>query len=149
MVRTETLDLADRLLDELSGGERQRAVLARALAQEPRVLLLDEPTAFLDLNHAALLLDLVRDLCRQRALGVVLVVHDLNLAAMYCDRLLLLSRGTVHASGTPADVLTYARLREVYGTELYVAPNDVTGQIVVLPLSREHRERLAGSRGSG
>jgi iron complex transport system ATP-binding protein len=149
MVRTDTLELADRLLDEVSGGERQRAVLARALAQEPRALLLDEPTAFLDLNHAALLLDLVRDLSRQRSLGVVLVVHDLNLAAMYCDRLLLLSRGTVHASGTPADVLTYARLREVYGTELYVAPNDVTGQIVVLPLSREHRERLAGSRRVG
>ena len=133
---------------ELSGGERQRAVLARALAQDARILLLDEPTAFLDLRHAVLLLDLVRDLCRSRALAVAVVLHDLNLAAMYCDRLVLLDRGRVHAAGTPAAVLTYRDLCTVYGTELYVAPNDVTGQLVVLPLSREYRERLQGySRG--
>ncbi|HZR79726.1 MAG TPA: ABC transporter ATP-binding protein [Candidatus Binatia bacterium] len=142
MVRTDTRALAGRMLDEISGGERQRVVLARALAQEPRILLLDEPTAFLDLRHAVLLLDLVRDLCRERDLAVVLVVHDLNLAAMYCDRLVLLSKGEVHATGAPAEVLSYARLCEVYETELYVAPNDVTGQTVVLPLSREHRARL-------
>jgi iron complex transport system ATP-binding protein len=144
MERAEILELADRSVDELSGGERQRAVLARALAQDARILLLDEPTAFLDLKHAVLLLDLVRDLCRSRALAVAVVLHDLNLAAMYCDRLILLDRGTVHAAGTPAEVLTYRDLCTVYGTELYVAPNDVTGQLVVLPLSREYRERLEG-----
>jgi cobalamin transport system ATP-binding protein len=147
MQRTETLELADRPVDELSGGERQRAVLARALAQEPRALLLDEPTAFLDPSHAVLLLDLVRDLCVQHSLGVVVVVHDLNLAAMYCDRLILLSAGAIRACGPPSEVLTYALLCEVYGTELYVAPNDVTGQTIVLPLAREHRERLRLARG--
>jgi iron complex transport system ATP-binding protein len=143
MVRAQVLELADRPVDELSGGERQRVVLARALAQDAGILLLDEPTSFLDLKHAVLLLDLVRELCRARDLAVAVVLHDLNLAAMYCDRLLLLDRGRVHASGTPEEVLTYHDLCAVYGTELYVAPNDVTGRLVVLPLSREHRERLA------
>jgi len=146
MRRTETLDLAERPVDELSGGERQRVVLARALAQEAPVLLLDEPTAFLDLRHAVVLLDLVKDLAREgRSVG--LVVHDLNLASMYCDRLLLLAGGSVVAEGTPDEVLTWARLCEVYGTELYVAPNDVTGKTIVLPLSREHLERLHPPRG--
>jgi len=143
MQRAGVLEPADRPLDRLSGGERQRAVLARALAQQPRILLLDEPTAFLDLRHAVLLLDLVRDLCRGEGLAVAVVLHDLNLAAMYCDRLVLLSRGRVHAAGDPATVLNYRDLCDVYGTELYVAPNDVTGQLVVLPLSREYRERVA------
>jgi len=143
MERAEVLELAERSVDELSGGERQRVVLARALAQDARILLLDEPTAFLDLKHEVVLLDLVRELCRTRRLAVVVVLHDLNLAAMYCDRLLLLDRGRAHATGPPDAVLTYADLCAVYGTELYVAPNDVTGQRVVLPLSREHRERLA------
>lgn len=143
MARAEVLELADRPVDELSGGERQRVVLARALAQDAGILLLDEPTSFLDLRHAVLLLDLVRDLCRARGLAVAVVLHDLNLAAMYCDRLLLLDRGRVHAVGTPDEVLTYRDLCAVYGTELYVALNDVTGRLVVLPLSREHRERLA------
>jgi iron complex transport system ATP-binding protein len=143
MARAEVSALAERRLDELSGGERQRAVVARALAQEPRVLLLDEPTASLDLRHAVLLLDLLKDLARDRGLAVAVVLHDLNLAAMYCDRLALLSQGRLHAAGPPSEVLAYRDLCAVYGTDLYVAPNDVTGQIVVLPLSREHRDRLA------
>jgi iron complex transport system ATP-binding protein len=142
MALADVSGLAGRRLDELSGGERQRAVVARALAQEPRVLLLDEPTASLDLRHAVLLLDLLRDLARDRGLAVAVVLHDLNLAAMYCHRLALLSRGRLHAAGPPVEVLRYQDLCEVYGTELYVAPNDVTGQTVVLPLAREHRERL-------
>lgn len=134
MERTDVAALADRPIDELSGGERQRAVLARALAQEPQVLLLDEPTTYLDLRHTVLLLDLVRTLCKEESLTVVLVLHDLNLAGMYCERLALLSEGRLHVYGTPADVLVYQDLCAVYGTDLYVAPNDVTGQIVVLPL---------------
>ncbi|MFP6663707.1 MAG: heme ABC transporter ATP-binding protein [Deltaproteobacteria bacterium] len=142
MQRMDLAGLAGRPVAELSGGERQRVVLARAFAQEPRVLLLDEPTSFLDLRHTVILLDLVRDLCREEGVALGIVLHDLNLAAMYCDRLLLLSEGKCHAEGAPGDVLRYDDLCEVYGTELYVAPNDVTGQTVVLPLAREHRGRL-------
>jgi iron complex transport system ATP-binding protein len=141
MERTETLSLASRRVTELSGGERQRVILARALAQEPRILLLDEPAAFLDIRHEVEMYDLLRDL--QRAgLTVVSVLHDLNIAALYCDRLVLLAAGRVAVTGTPAEVITYQTLTDVYGTEVYVAMNDVTGALNVLPLSREHRERL-------
>ena len=143
--RVDLAGYAERFCDRISGGERQRAVLARALAQEPRVLLLDEPTSFLDLRHSGLFLDRVRDLARDEGLAVAVVLHDLNLAAMYCDQLLLLAAGRVAAAGRPADVLRYETLRTVYGTDLYVAPNDVTGQVVVLPLARERRQQLAAS----
>jgi iron complex transport system ATP-binding protein len=143
MQRTETAHLARRAVTELSGGERQRVILARALAQEPSILLLDEPAAFLDIRHAVEMYDLLRDLQRE-GMTVVSVLHDLNMAALYCDRLLLLQDGRVARAGTPAEVITYANLTEVYGTEVYVALNDITGCLNVLPLSREHRERLRG-----
>ena len=143
MQRTDTAHLARRAITELSGGERQRVILARALAQEPALLLLDEPAAFLDIRHEVEMYDLLRDLQRE-GMTVVSVLHDLNIAALYCDRLLLLHEGRVVRAGTPADVITYATLTEVYGTEVYVARNDITGCLNVLPLSREHRERLRG-----
>ena len=139
-------EFTNRLVDTLSGGERQRVVLARALAQEPAILLLDEPTSSLDLRHAVELCDLVRDLAREAGLGVGIVLHDLNLAGMFCDRLALLSEGVLYRAGAPSEVLRYADLCAVYGTDLYVAPNDVTGKIVVLPLAREHRH-LGGGKG--
>ncbi|MGH7786933.1 MAG: heme ABC transporter ATP-binding protein [Candidatus Binatia bacterium] len=139
--RTDTAHLARRNVTELSGGERQRVMLARALAQEPRILLLDEPAAFLDIRHEVEVYDLLRDLQRD-GLTVVSVLHDLNIAALYCDRLLLLHDGRIARAGAPAEVITYANLTEVYGTEVYVAMNDITGTLNVLPLSREYRERL-------
>src|SRR5262245_38099361 len=146
MERTDTAHLARRAITELSGGERQRVILARALAQEPEILLLDEPAAFLDIRHEVEMYDLLRDL--QRAgITVVSVLHDLNLAALYCDRLLLLHEGRLARAGAPSEVITYATLTEVYGTEVYVALNDITGCLNVLPLSREHREGL-GKRAS-
>ncbi len=146
--RTETAHLAARSIAELSGGERQRVILARALAQDPEILLLDEPAAFLDIRHEVEMYDLLRDLQRE-GMTVVSVLHDLNIAALYCDRLVLLQAGRIVRVGTPADVVTYATLTEVYGTEVYVALNDITGCLNVLPLSREHRERLRRSQMEG
>jgi iron complex transport system ATP-binding protein len=139
--RTATLHLAHRCIHELSGGERQRVTLARALAQEPQVLLLDEPGAFLDIRHAVEIYDLLRDL-QVEGLTIATVLHDLNLAALYCERVALLHRGRLFRLGTPAEVITYAALTEVYETEVYVDLNDITGAVNVLPLSRPYRERL-------
>ena len=125
MDRLELGALADRSLATLSGGEQQRAVLARALAQQPRVLLLDEPTASLDLGHAQQVLDLVDRLRRQDGLTVLSTLHDLTLAGQYADRLALLSDGRVVAEGAPAEVLTPAALRLHYGAraEVVVGPH--------------------------
>ena len=120
--------LADRLLHEVSGGERQRAVIARALVQEPDVLLLDEPTAFLDLRHQMEIIAILRRLNAQRGLTVVMVSHDLNLAGQACDRLLLLRQGEMAALGTPEEVIRPAIIREVYGCEVLVDRHPVTGR---------------------
>ena len=120
MQATGVLELAAMRLDELSGGERQRAVLARALAQEPRLLVLDEPTAHLDLRYQAEVVGLLRRVNRERQMTVILVAHDLNLAAEVCDRLLLLSAGRVARLGPPEQVLEEDLLRSVYGCEVIV-----------------------------
>ena len=120
MARLGLDELAERPLTTLSGGEQQRAVLARALAQQPRVLLLDEPTAALDLGHAQQVLDLVDRLRRQDGLTVVSTLHDLTLAGQYADRLALLSGGRVAAEGSPAEVLTAQALRTHYGARAQV-----------------------------
>ena len=139
--RTATSHLAHRCIHELSGGERQRVTLARALAQEPQVLLLDEPGAFLDIRHAVEIYDLLRDL-QAEGMTIATVLHDLNLAALYCDRVALLKAGRLVRLGAPGEVITYATLTEVYETEVYVDTNDITGAVNVLPLSRPYRERL-------
>jgi iron complex transport system ATP-binding protein len=120
MTATGVLELAGLRLDELSGGERQRAVLARALAQEPRLLVLDEPTAHLDLRYQAECVGLLRRVNRERGMTVILVAHDLNLAAEVCDRLLLLSAGRVARLGPPEQVLEEELLRGVYGCDVIV-----------------------------
>jgi iron complex transport system ATP-binding protein len=136
MRRTGVDALARRSLTELSGGERQRVVIARALAQEPDVLLLDEPTAHLDIRHQVEINDLLAELNHDRGLAIVAVLHDLNLAAMYYRAVAVLADGRIHSLGAPADVLTHATVHAVYGTEAYVARNAVTGAINVLPLGR-------------
>jgi iron complex transport system ATP-binding protein len=131
----------DRPLDRLSGGERQSVLLARALAQEPQALLLDEPTTHLDLRHQAGIYDVVQDLRRERGTAVLSVLHDLNLAALYCDRLILLAGGRVAAQGTPREVLAADRLAAAYGAPVQVAANPVTGGPIVLPVARDRPRR--------
>ena len=121
--RTTSDDLAERLVAELSGGERQRVFLARALAQEPRLLLLDEPTANLDLAHQLRVLGLVRELVRETGMAAIAAIHDVELAARFGDRLVLLADGRVVAEGPPAEVLTADRLAQVYGVSAIVEPN--------------------------
>ncbi len=141
MRRTGVLELADRSIHELSGGERQRVVLARALAQQARILLLDDAGAFLDIRHEVEIYDLLQDLQREGK-SILTVLHDLNLAALYCDRVALLKAGRLVRLGSPSEVITYTALTEVYETEVYVDTNDITGAVNVLPLSRMYRERL-------
>jgi iron complex transport system ATP-binding protein len=130
---TETEPLAERRLDELSGGERQRVIIARALAQAPELILLDEPTAFLDIKHQHAIYGLLRRLVRQRRLTVLCVSHDLSLAAAYADDLVLMQAGRVAAAGRPADVLRPEVLSPVYETPIEVRTDEATGRPYVLP----------------
>jgi len=134
--RFDLLPLAARAINEISGGERRRVFLARVLAQEPQVALLDEPTAFLDLRHAAEIFSRLADLRAERALAVVATLHDLNAAALYADRVLLLKDGRAVGCGPAEEVLTRDNLRLVYETEVYVGRNPATGTVMVLPAGR-------------
>jgi iron complex transport system ATP-binding protein len=129
--------LASRPIHELSSGERQRVVFARALAQQPQVLLLDEPTSFLDIRYQVELYDVVRGMARQQGCAVLTAVHELNLAAEYCDRVYLLSNGRIVAEGTPGQALNYANVTHVYNTDVYIDTNTLTGKPLIVPLSRK------------
>ncbi|EGJ73333.1 putative ferric enterobactin transport ATP-binding protein [Streptomyces sp. Tu6071] len=136
LAATDTLDLADRPVDELSGGQRQRVWIAVALAQRTGILLLDEPTTYLDLPHQVDVLDLVTDLNRERGTTVVAVLHDLNLACRYGDHLIALREGRVVAEGAPAEVVTEDLVREVFAMDCRVVPDPVSGTPLVLPIGR-------------
>ncbi|MGI5224401.1 ABC transporter ATP-binding protein [Actinoallomurus sp. CA-142502] len=131
--RTETADLAERPVDELSGGQRQRAWIAMALAQDTDLLLLDEPTTYLDIAHQVEVLDLIRQLNHERGRTVVAVLHDLNQAARYADHLVAMKAGRVIAQGPPRDVVTAELVQEVFGLASVVVPDPVTGGPLVVP----------------
>ncbi|MDQ1136528.1 iron complex transport system ATP-binding protein [Microbacterium sp. SORGH_AS 1204] len=135
---TDVTHLADRPVDELSGGQRQRVWIAMALAQETDVLLLDEPTTFLDISHQIDVLDLLTDLNRERGTTVAMVLHDLNLAARYADHLVAMAQGQVIAAGDPAEVLTEETVRSVFGLDSRVVPDPLTGRPMVIPIGRHH-----------
>lgn len=147
MEATETITLSERKVGELSGGEKQRVTIARALAQEPRIILLDEPTAHLDINYQIEILDLVRHLCRERGLITVVTFHDLNLAAQYCDHLALLHKGRIYRLGTPKEVIDASIIKEVYGAHVFVCPhpvNELPATFVVPGNARDGQEKKWG-----
>ena len=127
MTRTDTVQFESRQLDRLSGGERQRVILARALAQQAGIILLDEPSASLDLRHRLSMMETLRAEAVSRNVAVVVALHDVSLAGRYCDRLTLLSEGVIAAEGQPADVLTPGNLRSVFGVETTVQVDPATG----------------------
>ncbi|MFD0373127.1 ABC transporter ATP-binding protein [Streptomyces sp. NPDC127114] len=133
MARTDVSALSHRSVDELSGGQRQRVWIAMALAQETDLLLLDEPTTYLDIAHQVEVLDLVRRLNRARGRTVVVVLHDLNQAARYADHLVAMKSGRVVAEGPPSEVVTADLVREVFGLDSVVVPDPVTGSPLVVP----------------
>ena len=132
MERTSTQHLAERRVSELSGGEIQGIVITRVLVQEAKAILLDEPTANLDIGRQVEILGLIKSMCRENNLTVLAALHDLNLAAQYCDRLLLINNGRIHAEGTPREVITPRNIKEVYGTEGCVYTHPINDLPVVL-----------------
>lgn len=144
MSLTRTLNFKDRLMRELSGGERQLVFIARALAQEPRLLLLDEPTTHLDITHQVAVLDLLKRLNRERGLTVIIVLHDLNLASEYCQRLVLMREGRIYKAGRPDEVLSYQIIEEVYKTVVVVRNNPISLRPYVLLVPEEERHKKYG-----
>ena len=139
LTATDTLELAGRQVDELSGGQRQRVWIAMALAQRTELLLLDEPTTFLDINHQVEVLDLLTDLVRRDGRTVVAVLHDLNLASRYADHLVAMRGGKIVAEGAPTDVVTPKVIRDVFGIAAEVAPDPISGTPMIVPIGRHHR----------
>jgi iron complex transport system ATP-binding protein len=144
MAMTDTLALAGRSMNRLSGGERQRVLIARALAQEPQLLLLDEPTASLDIRHQVEFFNLIKTLNMTQGLTVIAVTHDINLASLYCDRIILLKEGRIQVAGRPVEVITEEHIQAVYETPVMVDRHPITDLPRVTP-KREYPSET-GSR---
>jgi len=136
MEYTYTWNLANRPVTELSGGERQRVIIARALTQEPKVLLLDEPTSHLDISNQLEIMDLLKQLCTEKKLLIVGVFHDFNLAARYCDQIILLKNGKIVSAGKALDTLTGENIKDVFGIDVIVNKHPVTNLPFVIPVSK-------------
>ena len=139
MKLTDVYPFKDKLMSEISGGERQRAQVARALVQQPLILLLDEPTSHLDITHQVKILDLVKKMNRDLNLTVVMVIHDLNMAAEYCSKLVMLKQGRVFIDDSPEEVLTYKNIEDVYETLVIVEKNPLTGKPFIIPVTENAR----------
>ncbi|MDD4910150.1 MAG: heme ABC transporter ATP-binding protein [Candidatus Omnitrophica bacterium] len=137
MSLTDTQVISRRFVNELSGGEKQRVLLAQALAQEPKLLLLDEPTSHLDIGHQISIMELLKNLNKKQGITVLAVLHDLNLAAEYADRLILLNKGEVFRSGDPREVLTYQNIEDVYQTVVVVRENPFSRKPYILLATKE------------
>lgn len=146
LARTAMTSLADRVLDELSGGQRQHAWIAMTLAQEARVMLLDEPTTYLDMAHQVAVLELLRELNRRDGKTVVMVLHDLNQAARYADELIAIRRGAVLAAGPPAQIVTEPIVRELFGIDVLVIEDPVTGGPLCVPRAGLGATPFSGDR---
>lgn len=133
---TNTLYLKDRMITELSGGERQRVLIARALAQEPSIILLDEPTAHLDINHQIEILNLLKKLNKEKGTTIVLVIHDINLGIRYSDEIIMLNKGEILEIGTPEKVITKDNIELVYNLEVAIDRNKYTDKIYLTPLEQ-------------
>lgn len=134
--------LSNCFINELSAGERQRVIITKALVQEPDILMLDEPTSHLDISHQIEIFDLLKHLSRVEGLTVVSVLHDLNLAAEYCDRLILMNNGEIFAQGAPQDVLNYKSIEQVYKTVVVVGKNPTSKKPYIFLVSREQRANV-------
>ncbi|KFC71011.1 Ferric enterobactin transport ATP-binding protein [Devosia sp. LC5] len=135
---TDTLELADRPVDELSGGQRQRVWIAMALAQQTDLLLLDEPTTFLDINHQVEVLDLLTDLVRNNGRTIVVVLHDLNLACRYADHIVAMKAGRLVAEGKPSEVMTEAIVAEIFGMASRIVIDPISDTPMIVPIGRHH-----------
>jgi iron complex transport system ATP-binding protein len=141
MKLTNTSYLAERSITELSGGERQRVMIARALTQEPKVLLLDEPTSHLDINNQLEIMDLIKKLCKERNILVLAVFHDFNLAARYSDMIILMKEGKIYSCGSPREVFTRENLNQVFQVDTMVKKHPITGFLYVVPMPRPKNKR--------
>ncbi len=133
METTDVAQFADRLISQVSGGEKQRVVIARALAQEPRIMLLDEPTAFLDLKHQVEIYSVLQKLNREKRMTILAVSHSLNLAAQFCRRIIMLDKGRIAADGTPSEVLTGENIERVFEVKVRITRDESTGAPQVTP----------------
>ena len=149
MEQTDCWQVAQRPITQLSGGEKQRVIIARALAQQPEILLLDEPTTALDINHQVEILDIIARLNRSEGVTTLLVMHDLNLASQYCDYLVVLKEGRVSAVGTPEEVITTETISAVYGAEVVVTRHPRSGRPQIALLPEAARSAPVGQPGPG
>ena len=132
MEATDTLQFMERPITQLSAGERQRVFIAQCLAQTPKIILLDEPTNYLDINHKIKIFNFFSSLNKEKGVTILSILHDLNLASRYCDKLILMSNGKIFASGNTEDVLTITNIQKVYGIEVVIKRDETTNRLIIL-----------------